>query len=577
MAVALTDSGNLIERRYGTAAAAEWQVLLNRLELGEGFALVVLVVPDMDGARLCQGELESWLARRGRRLTVIAPESPAALHDAAVTLFGLPEDPHRGAIWLAAVPGPSGEDAESWDLAWRHTLVGLNQQRNPLRRRFLLPLILVGAANLVPAMREIAADLWSVRSLSLRIERELEATAGEREHTPALPDLPPRDGAPDPELALRMAGRVRGRDGQQRVLASLLARAGEGFAALGKWHEAEAAWHEAADLFGAYGPPASLGQAQEKLGDIAWLTGRTATARDAYTTALAIRETLARAEPDRADYQRDLSVSYNKMGDLYCSLGQGEAARDAYANALAIRETLAGAEPGRADYQRDLSVSYEKMGDLYRALGQGEAARDAYAKTLAIAETLARAEPDRADYQRDLSVSHSNMGDLYRALGQGEAARDAYAKALAIAETLARAEPDRAAYQRDLSVTYERMGDLYRALGQGEAARDAYAKALAIAETLARTEPDRADYQRDPAVSLVRHAVSVEGEAARAALQRALSILETLQSSGRLMPTDEPLLKTLRQMINTTADRACEGSASRRDPLALTGATSHVR
>jgi tetratricopeptide (TPR) repeat protein len=146
------------------------------------------------------------------------------------------------------------------------------------------------------------------------------------------------------------------------------------------------------------------------------------------------------------------------MGDLYGALGQGEQARDAYAKALAIAERLAKAEPDRADYQRDLSVSYERMGDLYRALGQGEQARDAYARSLAIRERLAKAEPDRADYQRDLSVSYNKMGDLYRALGQGEQARDAYAKALAIRERLAKAEPDRADYQVDLVISLVRIG-----------------------------------------------------------------------------------------------------------------------
>jgi tetratricopeptide (TPR) repeat protein len=115
------------------------------------------------------------------------------------------------------------------------------------------------------------------------------------------------------------------------------------------------------------------------------------------------------SEPDRADYQRDLSVSYNKVGDLYRALGQGEQAREAYQQSLDITERLAGAEPDRADYQRDLSVSYERMGDLYRALGQGEQAREAYQQSLDIAERLAQAEPDRADYQRDLVVSLAKM------------------------------------------------------------------------------------------------------------------------------------------------------------------------
>jgi hypothetical protein len=48
--------------------------------------------------------------------------------------------------------------------------------------------------------------------------------------------------------------------------------------------------------------------------------------------------------------------------DLYRALGQGEQAREAYMNSLEIRERLARAEPDRADYQRDLVVSLVKVG-----------------------------------------------------------------------------------------------------------------------------------------------------------------------------------------------------------------------
>ena len=106
------------------------------------------------------------------------------------------------------------------------------------------------------------------------------------------------------------------------------------------------------------------------------------------------------------------------MGDLYRDLGQGEAARDAYQSSLEIAQRLAAAEPDRADYQRDLSVSYERMGDLYVALGQGEAARDAYQKDLEIAQRLAAAEPGRADYQVDLAISLMRVGTLKGAEGR---------------------------------------------------------------------------------------------------------------------------------------------------------------
>lgn len=73
-------------------------------------------------------------------------------------------------------------------------------------------------------------------------------------------------------------------------------------------------------------------------------------------------ERLVQAEPDQADYQRNLSVSYDRVGDVYQDLGQGEKARDAYQKALRIRERLAKAEPDRADYQVDLVNSLYRVG-----------------------------------------------------------------------------------------------------------------------------------------------------------------------------------------------------------------------
>jgi tetratricopeptide (TPR) repeat protein len=120
---------------------------------------------------------------------------------------------------------------------------------------------------------------------------------------------------------------------------------------------------------------------------------------------------LAAAAPDRADYQRDLSVSYERMGDLYGALSQGRQARDAYAQSLVIRERLVSAEPDRTDYQRYLAASYQRIGDLYHAVGQSDQARAAYAQVLYIAQRLAAAEPDRADYQRDLIVAHVKISE----------------------------------------------------------------------------------------------------------------------------------------------------------------------
>ncbi|MFN6338092.1 MAG: TIR domain-containing protein [Cyanobacteriota bacterium] len=92
--------------------------------------------------------------------------------------------------------------------------------------------------------------------------------------------------------------------------------------------------------------------------------GFTDQALDRYRQLLAGQERLSKAEPERADYQRDLSVSYERMGDLYVALGRGEEARQAYQGSLEIRERLSKAEPERADYQRDLVISLVKIGTV---------------------------------------------------------------------------------------------------------------------------------------------------------------------------------------------------------------------
>jgi tetratricopeptide (TPR) repeat protein len=126
---------------------------------------------------------------------------------------------------------------------------------------------------------------------------------------------------------------------------------------------------------------------------------------------LQLNEDKVAQEPSRANYLRDLSVSYNKMGDLQRALGEGNAARQLYEKSLEIDKRLVAQEPGRADYLRGLSVPYNRMGDLERALGEGEAARQFYEKALEIAERLVAQEPERADYQIDLAKSLARLGD----------------------------------------------------------------------------------------------------------------------------------------------------------------------
>ncbi len=121
----------------------------------------------------------------------------------------------------------------------------------------------------------------------------------------------------------------------------------------------------------------------------------------------------ADAEPGRADYQRDLSVSYNKLGDLYQALGQGDQALTLYQQSLDIRDRLAQTEPGRADYQRDLSISYQRLGMCFVQLERFEEAAAALEQYLQLALDAYQRLPGQVDVVVDLAFALHLTSGLY--------------------------------------------------------------------------------------------------------------------------------------------------------------------
>ena len=215
-----------------------------------------------------------------------------------------------------------------------------------------------------------------------------------------------------------------------------------------------------------------------------------------------------------------------------------------------VTDVLAGrmkAEPNRANFQRALSVAYNRLGDLLGSLGQGEQAQGYYEKDLAIAERLAAAEPNRADYQRDLSVSYERQGNVLGSLGEGQKALTYYKKCLLAAEKAVAADQNRTDFQRQVAVAYNKLGDLLGSLEQGEQAQGYHEKSLAIAERLAAAEPNRADYQADLVSSLVRAGRKQD-------LERALSIIEPLEERGALTAEQRQWPEVIRQTLGGLAE-----------------------
>jgi tetratricopeptide (TPR) repeat protein len=257
-----------------------------------------------------------------------------------------------------------------------------------------------------------------------------------------------------------------------------------------------------------------LSVSYDKVGDVLQAQGDLPGALKAHRDSLAIRDRRAKADPANAAWQRDLSVSYDRIGDVLTAQGDLPGALRAYQDSLTIADRLAKADPANAGWQRDLSVSYNKVGDVLTAQGDLPGALKAYRDSLAIRDRLAKVDPANAGWQRDLSVSYINVGDVLTVQGDLPGALKAYRDGLTIADRLAKADPANAGWQRDLSVSYDRMGDVLTAQGDLPGALKAYRDSLAIADRLAKADPANAGWQRDLSVSYnkVGDALKAQGD-----------------------------------------------------------------
>ena len=179
--------------------------------------------------------------------------------------------------------------------------------------------------------------------------------------------------------------------------------------------------------------------------------GKLAEALKSFKDGLAIGDRLAKADPNNAGWQRDLSVSYDKVGDVLVAQGNlAEALKPS--RTVSQSHRLAKADPNNAGWQRDLSVSYNKVGDVLVAQGN-------LARSPEELQGRPRHRPSRQGrpQQRRMaarsSVSYEKVGDVLVAQGISPPTESLRGRARYHFDRLAKADPNNAGWQRDLSVS----------------------------------------------------------------------------------------------------------------------------
>jgi eukaryotic-like serine/threonine-protein kinase len=266
------------------------------------------------------------------------------------------------------------------------------------------------------------------------------------------------------------------------------------------------------------------------LGQVLQAQGKLSDAVDAYRQELKITQRLVKENGSSADFQSDLSNSYNSLGDALRDMSNLQDAIDA----------LADQDRANDSWQDDLGSSYGKIGDVLLAQGSLSEALDAYQQGLGISKALAEKDKSRADWQHDLSVSYEKLGDVLAAQRKPIEALDDYQRCLKLRQTLADQDRSNGGWQNDLSLSFEKIGDTLKAQGKPAQALTQCQQSLGIRRALVDSDKSNIGWEHDLIALLVKVATTQslsEGDGkvaeAKALLQEATDLAAEYNGSDQ--------------------------------------------
>jgi tetratricopeptide (TPR) repeat protein len=493
-------------RLNALAELSEWQKLLTHFDLEpDQFAFIPVLVPDSDWEEVCRQSLAELLrAFEKKELYVIALEKPEELKNLAVTIFDLELEKNKyAAVWIAAPVTLRDDEREDWQAAWREGMARLNQYRNPFRRKFDFPVLLVGAEWTQQIIRDAAPDLWSVRTIVLRIEPPIVSAADvERVEKVSPTGISSYWRNVDPEFALREAARLRGQNGKEFGLARLLYRAAKGFSARAKFKQAIEAVQEADDLVGKLLTQSSVKSINNK--DILnrselesfWATiintkgvalAQISKLNEAileFDKAIEIRRRLIEEE-NRDDLANDLATTLMNKGTVLLQLGKLNEAILELDKAIKIRWELIE-EENHDEIANQLATALTNKGAALAELSKLNEAIEEYDKAIEIRRRLVE-EENRDDLANHLATTFMNKGNALADLDKLNEAIEEYDKAIEIRRRLVE-EENRDDLANDLATTLMNKSTVFASLGKLNEAIDDYDKAIAIYQRLVEEE-----------------------------------------------------------------------------------------
>ncbi|HEX6716207.1 MAG TPA: tetratricopeptide repeat protein, partial [Pyrinomonadaceae bacterium] len=261
---------------------------------------------------------------------------------------------------------------------------------------------------------------------------------------------------------------------------------------------------EALDLFREFGHLLGEIDARDQLGETLMAEGSLQDALNQFAINKRIAKRLLKREPEKADWQSELSNACSKIGSVLQNQGQLRKALHEYMASREIMQQLNKRDPKNPEWLRELSVAHNNLGSIYQAQGHSQKALREYKADKKIMQFLTHSNSENAGWQLDLSIAHNSIGQILEAQGRSTEALPEYQASKTIMKRLTKRDPENNDWLRELSVSHNKVGSIYQAQRHWARAMREYVSAKEIRLELTKRDPENAMWQRDLSVSLNR-------------------------------------------------------------------------
>jgi len=207
-------------------------------------------------------------------------------------------------------------------------------------------------------------------------------------------------------------------------------------------------------------------------------------------------DSLSREESGNPSLQHDMAAAYDRLGDVYgytgaANLGDFAAASQSYEKALAIRETLAAANPKDARYQMELADEYFRVEGVQESNGDYAGALKTVQRALTVLEKTSAGENDPRLQDR-IGGQYYFGGSLLERSGNGSEALEDYRKAVLLHEPISADAAANVFSRAHVVADYNGVARMLERRGQTSEAIPVSMKAVNIIKQLSGANPTNA-------------------------------------------------------------------------------------